>query len=162
MLQNKENTILFLIGFMGVGKSFWGPKLSKALNYSYLDSDNEIEFLEKKPIIEIFNTQGEGHFRELERKFINDFRNTNCVVSLGGGFPIYNNNMELLNQKGTTIYIEEPFDICFKRIKESKRPLVSSEKNLKELYEKRLPIYRKAQFVVKSPKLIEDFIKLLN
>jgi shikimate kinase len=150
---------IFLIGFMGCGKNYWAQKLAQHMAYSYIDSDEEISKLMNLSIPEIFKTKGEDFFREEEKKWVEQFNHNQTVVAVGGGLPVFNNNIDKLLKKGKVLWINESFEAMYQRIKDdSSRPLSNkSKEELKLLYQNRLPIYSKA-IEIKSPKTIEDFI----
>ena len=102
-----KGTRLFLVGFMGCGKSTFGRKLSKALGYAFIDMDTYIEEREGIAIPNIFAEKGEMYFRQLETQAIRDLSDQiHCVIATGGGAPCYNDNMALMNEIGCTIYLE--------------------------------------------------------
>lgn len=119
---------IFLIGFMGVGKTKLGRKLAKHLDVEFYDIDEIIEHDMDKSINQIFDELGENEFRRFETetlKTIIDY-DENCVVSVGGGLPCFNDNMTLMNESGTTLYLHRPNKELFKRLKQNKanRPLI--------------------------------------
>jgi shikimate kinase len=98
---------VFLIGFMGCGKSTMGRKLARQLGYDFIDLDHEIEKRTDTTIGNYFSVNGEMAFRELERKTLQEFDYpVNCIVATGGGVPCYFDNMDWMNANGTTVYIE--------------------------------------------------------
>ena len=95
---------LYLIGFMGVGKSHFGRLVSEALSYQFFDTDHVIENNEQTTISEIFKNQGEECFRKLERDLIESgLPNEACVVACGGGLAIQEGMMSVLKTKGVVI-----------------------------------------------------------
>ncbi|HUZ57767.1 MAG TPA: shikimate kinase, partial [Hanamia sp.] len=89
-----ENNI-FLIGFMGSGKSHWGRIWASKTGYTFYDLDEEIEKTSKKSVEEIFKKYGEGKFREMESTHLKKFENKKkCLVACGGGSPCFFDNME--------------------------------------------------------------------
>jgi shikimate kinase len=128
-------SVVILIGFMGCGKTTLGRKLARALDYRFLDADDAIEAAEGMSIPEIFAQKGESHFRQLEHQFITGLRDRqNVVVSTGGGMPCFGNNMDLLNEAGTTIYLKRSVPELVHRLVHARkqRPLIAG-KNRKEL-----------------------------
>ena len=91
------NTI-FLFGYMGAGKTVIGKSLSKSIDYEFYDLDNFIELGEKKKISEIFNDHNEVYFRNLENKYLKTLsqKKEKKVISLGGGTPCFESNIDLL------------------------------------------------------------------
>lgn len=108
---------IYLIGYMGSGKSTLGISLAEALCISWLDLDAEIETRYKISITDFFSKYGETAFREVEHKVLNEFASTpDMVISTGGGVPCFHNNMELMNQTGLTIYLEATPALILTRI----------------------------------------------
>ena len=117
--------MIYLIGFMGVGKSTIAKQLAKQLNISFLDTDQRIEDQEKKSISNIFKINGEIYFRKLETKLLYQLNNKQ-VIACGGGLPLFNNNMEYIKKTGVSIYLKASSDFLFSRLKNKKnRPLIS-------------------------------------
>ena len=98
---------IFLIGYMGCGKSSLGRKLAKVANMEFMDMDSIIEQREGASISDIFHYQGEEYFRDAERALIEELGTAegDMVISTGGGAPAWQNNMELMNSLGATIYL---------------------------------------------------------
>ena len=133
----------FLVGFMGSGKSTIGKLLSERLNIKYFDLDDVIQKQENKSISEIFSIKGEDYFRILEKKYLNQLMiKDQFIISTGGGTPIHNNMMYLMQKNGRCIYLKCSSEILFNRLKNNKkkRPLISnlSEEKLKIFIEKTL------------------------
>lgn len=120
---------IFLIGFMGSGKSVSGRKLASSLGLSFADLDTLIEQNYKMTIPGIFSQFDETVFRKLETKVLTDFiKNDNFVLSCGGGTPCFNNNMELIKKNGISVYIKlSPKSLVDRLIKsKTKRPLIQN------------------------------------
>lgn len=98
---------LFLIGYMGCGKSSLGRKVARRLGVRFVDTDSVIEEREGASISDIFQYEGEEYFRRLERSVIDEVADdtADVVVSTGGGLPVWKDNMETMNRVGTTVYI---------------------------------------------------------
>ncbi|MBI3502834.1 MAG: AAA family ATPase [Bacteroidetes bacterium] len=150
---------IFLIGYMGSGKSTVGKKLSCKLNLDFIDFDNYIENQTGKTISEIFEKDGEEKFRSMEHEYLKEiFKKENAVTSLGGGTPCFNNTIELINRNGISIYIEMTVDALVQRLIKArkKRPLIEgmNEVDLKFFIEanleKRLPFYKQAKYTVEA------------
>ena len=121
---------IFLVGFMGAGKSVIGRRLAKLLDLSFYDLDEEIESRYKMSVSSIFQKYDEACFRKLETTVLESFsEKDNFVLSCGGGTPCFGNNMELMNSLGTTIYIKAPAEELASRIAASyhKRPLTEGK-----------------------------------
>jgi shikimate kinase len=163
---------IFLTGYMGSGKSTAGKMLSSQLGYEFIDLDKFIESEYKMKIPEIFSTKGEKEFRSMEHNLLKKvIEKDNVVVACGGGTPCYYNNMELMNNNGTTVYLKMSADALVNRLMNAKekRPLVANknEKELREFVnrqlEKREDIYHQAQYIVKGKDLdvkeLAEFVK---
>ena len=145
---------IVLLGFMGSGKSTIGKLLSERLEVPFLDLDEEIVRKTGLSIPEIFSSLGEEKFREIERETLIGLlsKTESLVVSTGGGAPAYKDNMELINKNSISIYLKADFEKLWKRIsKDSNRPLVAAGKEkVRELFERRIPFYEKADIVVRT------------
>ena len=163
---------IFLIGYMGCGKSRWGRRIAKHYGFRFTDLDTLIEQRENASIPEIFDQLGESGFREREHEALNSISaEENIIIATGGGAPCFNNNMENMNHIGETIYIEASPELLRERITNSKteRPLVknlSQEELLNYInrhIQNRLPFYQQAKYKIVSGDLeLEDFVKLLD
>ncbi len=120
---------IFLLGFMGSGKSYTGVRLAQQLSYPFVDLDNYIEDQQGKSIDQIFEESGEDTFRQNESdalKSMNTFENV--VVACGGGTPCFFDNMDWMKKHGTTIFLDLPPTILEKRllIGMEHRPLIKN------------------------------------
>ncbi|MFD2037691.1 shikimate kinase [Belliella marina] len=108
---------IVLVGMPGSGKSTFGRKLAKELNFAFIDLDHLIENEEGREIKDIFTNEGEGVFRQLETKYLNIALDNveGFVLSTGGGTPCFNDNMDLINQKGVSVYLDVPINEIFRR-----------------------------------------------
>lgn len=122
--------LIFLIGFMGAGKTRTGKRLAKALDFPFLDSDLEIMKNTQKSIEELFAEEGEAHFRSLEKEWLLGLGPNPTIVSVGGGLPCFHNNMEEMNKRGITIYLKLSVEALAERLQQSKtvRPLIEPYK----------------------------------
>ena len=166
---------VILIGFMGAGKSKLGKSLAKRLGVSFIDSDTEIEKEHQKSIGELFGEYGESHFREIEAHFIRSLNNKDAfVLATGGGMPCFHDNMRLLNELGTTFYLERSPKELMHRLIHAKhqRPLIAGleEEDLLKFIEDKLSereeYYRQSAFVLSRDEQtvdeIEKFTLLLH
>src|SRR5574339_546695 len=96
---------IFLIGFMGSGKTHWGKQLAERLKLPFFDLDEVVMQSEKKTVPEIFNTNGEEYFRLKEKEMLERLvdENESMVVSCGGGTPCFFNNIEFMKKYGTVV-----------------------------------------------------------
>lgn len=119
----------FLIGYMGSGKSSVGKCLAKNLDMLFYDLDAYIEKEENQAITDIFKTKGEIYFRQVEHQKLKKLleKDESMVLALGGGTPCYSGNMELLSDKGTSIYLQYPIEVLVARLWQDKesRPVIA-------------------------------------
>ena len=150
---------IYLVGFMGSGKSTLGRKMSKLSNLNFIDLDKYIEERFFKTIPTLFSEEGETGFREKERWSLTEVSHfENVVISTGGGTPCFFDNMELMNRTGFTVYLAPPIDILAGRILKSntERPLVLGKSKeelleyIRETLEVRSPFYEKARLIARE------------
>lgn len=144
---------LYLVGFMGTGKSTVGRQVARQLGHQFLDSDHEIEHAQGKPVARIFAEEGEARFRGLEREFIaNGHPAERCVVACGGGLIVPPGMLELLRGRGVVICLHAPIETILHRTQHaSHRPLLRVEnpaQRLRELYAQREETYRRTGTMV--------------
>lgn len=160
---------IFLTGFMGSGKSTAGKALATLLKTRCIDLDDYLEKKEGRTIPEIFESEGEEIFREIEKKCLTDLLKLKDphVISLGGGTVCFYDNLELIKSSGILVYIDLPIEVLANRIKESKltRPLLkelSTEdltKNITEILTVRKKYYEQAHITVNGLILSPQFLK---
>jgi shikimate kinase len=125
---------IYLVGFMGCGKSTWAKQLSRELNKPAFDMDDIIEDIEGENIYDIFYGRGEEYFRNSEHMVLSDLVRVNkgYIIATGGGTPCFNNNMSLMNSKGISIYLKASKPFLYSRLKNSRltRPLIAMMNNL--------------------------------
>lgn len=148
---------IFLIGFMGSGKSHWGSLWAKASGMIFYDLDAIIETATGKNVATIFEEQGEKFFREKEKEAIRGFEGKhNCIVACGGGTPCLNDNMQWMNDHGTTVYLQASPRYIYDKVaaEKDKRPLlkVVNEAELLFFIEQKLKqreaFYKKARLIL--------------
>lgn len=148
---------IYLIGYMGCGKSTLGRELAKNLNLQFIDLDHYIESRNCKSVASIFADRGEDGFRKLEQSALREVADIeNVVIATGGGAPCFFNNMELMNETGTTIYLDASPKLLADRLSKSKtvRPLIQGKAKdelidfITETLEKRGLFYKKAKTVI--------------
>ena len=156
---------IFLIGFMGCGKSTFGKKLALKLGYDFIDLDHVLENEVGSNIGDYFARHGEAAFRALESKVLKEYNYPeNCVVATGGGAPCYFDNMDWMNNNGTTLYIEMTPIALAKRLEKGKekRPLLKdmNEEQLIGFIESKLaernPFYKRATLSIEGINLTPD------
>jgi len=155
---------------MGCGKSYVGRNLAPLLGFEYVDIDKYIEEKESLTIKEIFEQKGEAYFRNQEKKYIHEVdTNQNLVVSTGGGAPCFFDNMDVMNEKGLTIYLNRNKEKTIWRLLKGqyKRPLIAdlSPEELEHFYDERLesrkPFYEKAQLHVGDAD-VDEIVEMLK
>ncbi len=144
---------IYLVGYMGAGKSTVGRKLAEKLAFDFIDTDIFLENRFRRRVIDMFAEVGEASFRKRERYAIEDLSGMeNCVIATGGGLPCYSDNMSLLLETGLVLYLEASDDCLCKRLELCKRtrPSVKDKsgeellKHVQEAMQKRRPIYEQA------------------
>lgn len=151
-----EKRVLILTGFMGSGKTTVGKKVSSWLKIPFFDMDSIIEEEEGMKIKEIFESRGEPYFREKETSLLTSLlergRESPCIIATGGGSLIEGDNMNVALQSGVVVYLETSLEEVEKRLGETEieRPLYRGKDSLYSLFEKREPIYRKADIIIKT------------
>ena len=120
---------IFLIGFMGSGKTHWGKLLSEKLGMPFFDLDEKIVEHEGKTVTEIFDKDGEEYFRLLEKDILHLLTESHdsFVMATGGGTPCFYNNIDYLKKQGITVWINCSTDSVYQRLAKEKepRPLIS-------------------------------------
>ncbi|MCH5599150.1 shikimate kinase [Niabella ginsengisoli] len=163
---------IYLIGFMGVGKTHWGKQLGKKLGVPFFDLDELIENDEGRSVNDIFEQEGEEHFRMREREILHlvSESHESMVLSCGGGAPCFFNNIDYMNEKGVSVWIDTPFEILLGRLRQhkDKRPLLKSldDEQLKAYIIKkssdRRIFYERAKVRVDDQKVkLDEFVKLI-
>lgn len=159
---------VYLIGFMGVGKSAVGRALARALKMQFIDSDWAIEQAAGKPISQIFAEEGEAAFRGMERAFIESGHpGEGAVVSCGGGLPVQPGMAQLLRNRGVVICLfASPETIVRRTVGNPKRPLLNvenPEERIRELMTEREPIYMQAAIGVSTEgRTIPEVVKSIT
>jgi shikimate kinase len=144
---------LYLVGFMGTGKTTVGRALAQRLGFQLLDSDVEIERAQGRTVPEIFAEQGEVAFRGLERAFIETGHPAErCIVACGGGLVVQPGMLALLKTKGVVICLHASLETILKRTQGNKnRPLLNVEdpmERIRGLYAARENVYRNSGTLV--------------
>ncbi|MDR3651771.1 MAG: shikimate kinase [Paludibacter sp.] len=157
---------VFLIGYMGSGKTTIGKLLAKELGYNFVDMDTHIEEKHFKTVSQIFSEIGESEFRILEQQCLHEVAEfENVIISTGGGAPCFFDNMEYMKTHGLTVYLKHSAaDLC-ERLEAShanKRPLLADRKGeelnrfIAEGLDKREPFYAQAEYSISGE--IEDVV----
>lgn len=167
---------IYLVGYMGCGKSTIGRKIADLLGICFVDLDKYIEERYFKTVPAIFAEEGETGFREKERHSLLEVSQfENIVIGTGGGAPCFFDNMELMNTNGVTVYIAPDTDVLATRLIKSKteRPLIAGKSReelisfINDALMKRSPFYEKSQVIIRGennldPQLVIDKIRELE
>ena len=151
--MNAADVNLYLVGFMGTGKSTVGRAVAQRLGFQALDSDHEIERVVGKSIPEIFASDGEAAFRAREKDFVvNGHPATRTLVACGGGIIMQPGVLELLKARGVVICLHASIETILDRTARNRnRPLLdvaNPEERVRALYAEREPVYKRAGAVI--------------
>lgn len=153
---------IFLVGFMGAGKSSVGKKLSEEMNYKFIDTDSFIEKQTDRKIEDFFDKGEEEIFRKKEREFLQNFDSENTVISTGGGMACNMENISLMKKKGVIVYLFITLREAIKRT-HFDRPLLKNRENIDSLFKKRLHFYRNANIIISiDKKTVEEVSKRIK
>ena len=162
--------MLYLIGFMGVGKTTIGKQIAALNKVIFIDIDSQIEKETSKSIKEIFKTDGEIAFRKLETDTIRSI-NRKAIIACGGGLPAHNNNIEYLKHKGIVIYLKASTETLIKRLEKNKnkRPLISNLTNekrlefIRKILKEREKTYKQADYTIETDnKTVKEVLREIN
>lgn len=162
---------IFLIGFMGSGKTHWGRQVAQRLHLPFYDLDEVITAAEHRTIPDIFGESGEEYFRNKEKDTLEKLvdENTNMVLSCGGGTPCFFNNIEFMKKYGTVVWLNTHVDVMLHRLMKERelRPLLKDIPNddlkhyiIRKLNERRM-YYEQADVIIDKEDAISmnDFIQ---
>jgi shikimate kinase len=154
-LKLKRTPGLYLVGFMGSGKTTIGRSLAEELGWRFLDIDIEIERREGKTVAQIFAEDGEQRFRDLESatlaRTVSHVQSGNpCVVAAGGGAFVHPHNWEIVENNGVTVWLDCALETVELRLgrADATRPLYGASGVMREIFEQRRPHYARADFQV--------------
>ena len=153
---------VFLIGYMGAGKTTLGKAFARAMGLTFVDLDWYIEERFHKTVRQLFEERGEAGFREQEKRMLHEVADfENVVISAGGGTPCFFDNMDFMNATGETVFLDVNEEVLFRRLKVAKqqRPLLAQKSDeelmtfIREALAARLPFYSKAKHIFNGEKL---------
>ena len=153
---------VFLMGFMGAGKTTLGKALATDLGVSFIDLDQYIESRYMKSVSQIFATRGEQGFREIESRLLREVGEfDNVIVSCGGSTPLIGDNMDYMLANGQTVYLKCDKETLLRRLKvaRSQRPLIASKTDdeladfIDSETNRREPGYLRAEFICPGDRL---------
>ena len=151
--------LVFLIGFMGAGKTSLGQALAQHLGYRFIDLDQEIASAARLSISEIFTQEGEAGFREREQDTLRITvhnllpQKVSCIIACGGGTPCYHENLDFMKAQGFVIYLDVAPDILCERLLQQPRPLLPYHSkdelliHIHRLLNIRQPFYTQAHWI---------------
>ena len=154
ILKLKRTPGIFLVGFMGSGKSTIGRALAEELGWGFADLDEDIEKREGMPITQIFDTRGEAEFRQAETAALRERVRAveggrPCVIALGGGAFLNEENFEMVSNNGVSVWLDCSFSTVERRLAGYRhRPLARDPEKLRELFAVRRPGYERADYCV--------------
>jgi shikimate kinase len=151
--MNAADVNLYLVGFMGTGKTTVGRAVAHKLNFHLVDSDHEIERQQAKTIPEIFAQDGEPAFRQMERDFIErGHAAERMIVSCGGGLVVQPGMLDLLRSKGVVVCLHASIETILARTaRHRNRPLLdvtNPDERVRALFAEREPIYKRSGTVI--------------
>ena len=148
---------VFLVGYMGAGKTTVGKELAKLAGLSFIDLDYYIEGRYHKAVSQIFAERGEEAFREIERNMLHEVAEfEDVLISTGGGAPCFFDNMEFMNASGTTVYLKVSVEELAKRLELKGRSGEELRAFIAESLEKRNPFYTKASITFDAEKMLTE------
>lgn len=167
-MNNHRQKLIYLVGFMGAGKSSVGAILAQHMGWPFVDLDTVIEAGQGATIRQIFEQAGEPFFRQIEHAALVEVaRKAPAVIALGGGTFVQSSNFELIcRTRGAVIWLDCPVEELWQRCSSmDNRPLFRDRESFFKLYEQRLPYYRKAEFRIAtgghSPEdIVQEILRL--
>ncbi len=158
-------SLIILTGFMGTGKTAAGQALARTLGYSFIDSDREIESRQGRSVQQIFESEGEAYFRQLEKETVARLaQQPKTVLSVGGGAILNEETFNLLDLAGVMFHLTASVDEIAGRLGHgNERPLLSGgdrKKKIRKLMQEREPIYSKVKLQINTTGLaIDEVVK---
>lgn len=149
-LKLKQTPGIYVVGFMGAGKSTVGRHLAHRLGWSFFDTDEEIEAAERATISDLFAARGEAEFRRIESDMLCQHvrwigRGRPAVLALGGGAFTIGANRDLLSRHGLSVWLDCPFEVVRRRVEQAThRPLARDPEAFAALYHDRRTCYQLA------------------
>lgn len=162
---------IFLVGYMYCGKSTLGHQLAEHLGYQFADLDTLFEQQLRTSIPVFFAHYGEQAFRIFEQKTLHSTAELdNHVIATGGGTPCFFDNMEWMNQQGTTVFLNPPIETILSRAASSKkvRPILSNKTEeeralfVEQQLQQRLPFYTQAHITFRTDEDISELAKIIT
>ena len=150
MIDRERLRRIFVVGFMGAGKTSVGEALARLLGYRFVDLDREIEREAARTIPEIFREDGEPHFRRLEAKALRAAgSHEDVVIACGGGTLSLWENRDFIHRTGISVWLDAPLDVMMERCRQGEhRPLLADRSRMEALLAERLPSYQQCDLRV--------------
>ena len=150
--QQPVDRHVFLVGFMGAGKSTIGPLIARLLGLPFHDLDDLIGARTNKIVAKIFAESGEAEFRRLETEELDACEELNpSVIALGGGAFIKEENRRIIDRIGISVWLDCPVEVCLARVGgDASRPLLGSDDAMRRLFDLRRPVYQMARLMIDS------------
>jgi shikimate kinase len=154
---------LYLVGFMGAGKTTVARALGRRLGWRTEDVDERIEARERRTVASIFAQQGEAYFREVERAVLHDLLpDRNVIVATGGGTFVDPGNRAVMLADGAVAWLDLPLDLIVRRVpRDGRRPLAADRVQMEQLYARRLPAYALAHVRIDASRPTEEIVERL-
>jgi len=154
---------IYLVGFMGTGKTVVGENLAKRLAREFVEMDAVIAEREGKKIVDIFDKKGEAYFRKLEKKLLKELCiKDNLIISCGGGLICDKENLKRLKETGIVFALTASPLVIYERTKKHlHRPILNvndPQAKIKELLDKRTPYYKQAQYSINTENVLPEEI----
>ena len=163
---------IYLVGYMGCGKSTMGRKLASMLDLTLIDLDHYLENKYFKTIPQIFTEEGEESFRKKEQAVLHEVSAfENVIIATGGGAPCFFDNMEVMNRTGFCIFLDVETEELVERLTHAKteRPIIKGKSKeelagfIDEMMKKRRPFYEKAKYILKGKNISpEQIIQIIQ
>ena len=158
---------LYLVGYMSAGKSTVGRMLAELLGYEFVDTDIYIESRFRQRVSDLFRLHGEAYFRQKERMILEEIAGLpDAIIATGGGLPVYHDNMDILLESGTVLYLRYSSEVLAQRLELTKRtrPSVAHlsgdelRQHIEESMRLRDPIYSRAHRIIDMEALAKQGI----
>ncbi|HZT38078.1 MAG TPA: shikimate kinase [Bryobacteraceae bacterium] len=167
IVKLKRTPGIYLVGFMGCGKTTVGELLADELGWQFCDVDREIEAEQRTTIAEIFDARGEEAFRALEteairKRVLKIEKGQPTVVAVGGGAFVREVNYNLLEEHGVTIWLDCPLEVIEQRVQQSEhRPLARDIERFRQYYAERLAFYARADYRIDAAAAPAEVVKAI-
>jgi shikimate kinase len=154
---------LYLVGFMGAGKTTVARALAKRLGWRAEDIDERIEALERRSVASIFAQDGEPHFRQVERDVLAELLPVrDAIVATGGGTFAEPDNRVVMLADAPVAWLDVPFERLLERVPpDGRRPLAADRSQMEQLYNRRLLAYRQAHVRVDATRPVDEIVERL-